>query len=185
MRTSVKTIMTLPCGHAAHSSCVQQLIQSSSTFACCPQCRKTIDRNPDYERRLAHAIATAVMPEPLNQLRVEVFCADCEKHSVRSFNYYGAMCQYCNSPNTTEVRRLEPNEQPSARVAAAAASAAAEAAAASSSSSSAGAGVGGGGGGGGGGDAEEEEEDSEASHSSSHSSPTREDEDEDEPEASS
>jgi len=90
----------MPCGHAIHWECFQQLVSHDSR---CPVCKKTAETR---ERMLgtweAMATGIALQPVPPELARVvNITCNDCEESAEkRAWHFLGIQCRECSSFNT-------------------------------------------------------------------------------------
>mmetsp|Transcript_8080 Transcript_8080/g.12500 ORF Transcript_8080/g.12500 Transcript_8080/m.12500 type:complete len:289 (-) Transcript_8080:84-950(-) len=90
----------MPCGHAIHWECFQQMITHDSR---CPVCKKTAetrDRMIPTWNAMAEGVAMQPVPPSLAKL-VNIICNDCEKvDHGRAWHFLGVQCQFCSSFNT-------------------------------------------------------------------------------------
>jgi len=90
----------LPCGHAIHWHCYQQLSGFDSR---CPVCKKTTETPHDMAetwRAMAATIEMQPIPTELAKV-VHISCNDCEKASMNCrWHLLGVQCKHCNSFNT-------------------------------------------------------------------------------------
>ena len=63
-------------------------------------------------RKLDHAIAAQPMPTQFERTRVQLQCNDCSAKSVGRYHWLGNKCGVCESYNTSELRVIEPDEDP-------------------------------------------------------------------------
>jgi RING finger/CHY zinc finger protein 1 len=94
----------MPCGHAIHWHCFQQLAAHDSR---CPVCKKTAET---HERMLptwqAIAMGIELQPVPPDMAKVvTIICSDCEMGDVdRDWHFLGVQCLRCQSFNTVIER---------------------------------------------------------------------------------
>jgi len=94
----------LPCGHAIHWHCFQQLANHDSR---CPICKKTAESHERMKPTWnALAISITMQPVPPEMAKVvTIKCNDCERtHENRSWHMLGVQCLYCESFNTVIER---------------------------------------------------------------------------------
>ena len=101
----------LPCGHAIHWHCFQQLANHDSR---CPICKKTAETSermkPTWDA-IAAGISTQPVPPELCKV-VSIICNDCESlQTNRAWHFWGVQCQDCDSFNTVVDRILMMGEE--------------------------------------------------------------------------
>ncbi len=107
---SLKTATILKCGHAIHSQCQEDLLQSGNPR--CPICNGSF---LDMERQwkyLDEIIARSPMPIEYRNWKVEILCADCHEKSQALFHVDGLKCGACGGYNTTRCGSEEPPQAP-------------------------------------------------------------------------
>eukprot|EP00586_Coscinodiscus_wailesii_P015882 CAMPEP_0172505738 /NCGR_PEP_ID=MMETSP1066-20121228/188654_1 /TAXON_ID=671091 /ORGANISM="Coscinodiscus wailesii, Strain CCMP2513" /LENGTH=424 /DNA_ID=CAMNT_0013282469 /DNA_START=38 /DNA_END=1312 /DNA_ORIENTATION=- len=91
----------MPCGHAIHWHCFQQLASFDSR---CPVCKKTAEtpeRMAETWSAIAIGIALQPIPPELTKV-VNITCNDCELPDLdRRWHFLGVQCKGCSSFNTT------------------------------------------------------------------------------------
>ena len=102
--SSRSPIHEMPCGHAIHWHCFQNLIKYDSR---CPVCKKTVDSHEHMAatwNSLALGVAMQPVPPAFAKV-VSIKCIDCErKESNRSWHFLGVQCNFCTSFNTAVER---------------------------------------------------------------------------------
>lgn len=91
----------MPCGHAIHWHCFQELTSFDSR---CPVCKKTAETREHMASTWeAMAVGIALQPVPPEMARVvNITCNDCEQFARdRRWHFLGVQCQNCSSFNTT------------------------------------------------------------------------------------
>ena len=101
----------LPCGHAIHWHCFQQLATHDSR---CPICKKTAESQermkPTWDA-IAMGIASQPVPPELCKV-VSIICNDCEAvQTNRAWHFWGVQCRECSSFNTVVDRILMMGEE--------------------------------------------------------------------------
>jgi len=94
----------LPCGHAIHWHCFQQLASHDSR---CPICKKTVESHERMKPMWdAMAMSITMQPVPPEMCKVvTVKCNDCESSQKnRSWHFLGVQCVHCDSFNTVIER---------------------------------------------------------------------------------
>jgi len=90
----------MPCGHAIHWHCFEELTGFDSR---CPICKKTAETPeqmaPTWQ---AMEISIAIQPVPLELTKVvSIACNDCEQEDTnRRWHFLGVQCNHCTSFNT-------------------------------------------------------------------------------------
>jgi RING finger and CHY zinc finger domain-containing protein 1 len=97
--SSTKGISFLPCHHAIHSSCFQEMIKNKSFK--CPLCNKLM-LELDNEL-LDLEIQNTPMPDEYKDLKVNILCNECQCKSECLFHIYGFKCSNCKSYNTSRI----------------------------------------------------------------------------------
>jgi len=90
----------MPCGHAIHWHCFEELTSFDSR---CPICKKTAEVPENmYSTWQAMAMSIALQPVPLElQKVVDITCIDCEREDKnRQWHFLGVQCNFCSSFNT-------------------------------------------------------------------------------------
>jgi Zinc-ribbon/Ring finger domain len=90
----------MPCGHAIHWHCFQELISYDTR---CPVCKKTAESPEDMAATWSTlAVGIACQPVPPDLARVvNILCIDCEQPSNnRCWHFLGVRCHHCLSFNT-------------------------------------------------------------------------------------
>jgi RING finger and CHY zinc finger domain-containing protein 1 len=91
----------MPCGHAIHWHCFQELISYDTR---CPVCKKTAESPEDMAATWSTlAVGIACQPVPPDLARVvNIICVDCEQTSSnRRWHFLGVRCNNCLSFNTS------------------------------------------------------------------------------------
>jgi len=90
----------LPCGHAMHWHCFEELTSFDSR---CPVCKKTAETREEMAstwNAMAMSIAMQPVPEDMAKV-VTITCNDCEvKQENRRWHFLGVQCRQCDSFNT-------------------------------------------------------------------------------------
>ena len=98
MQTSRQPVSVIRCGHAMHSSCLDEFIKHSLA---CPLCKKSV-LDPDLiEKQFDEEIAKNPVSDELKDHQLSILCNDCLKESTVNFHPVGLKCLHCRSFNTT------------------------------------------------------------------------------------
>ena len=93
-------IVQLYCNHKLHVKCYNEYIKNDYK---CPLCKKSVvkaeNMKPIWDNFKMN-IRLQPMPEEFKNVKVIIFCNDCDKESETNFHFIGHECQYCNSWNT-------------------------------------------------------------------------------------
>jgi hypothetical protein len=97
--TSRHTATLLPCGHAIHSTCRKDYLQSGNYT--CPLCFKSIvEIDWTFQDQL---LAAQPMPQEFANARSNILCNDCGKKGEVAFHFIGHKCSHCGSYNTKKI----------------------------------------------------------------------------------
>jgi RING finger/CHY zinc finger protein 1 len=91
----------MPCGHAIHWHCFQELTSYDTR---CPVCKKTAEtREQMASTWSAMAMGISLQPVPPEMARVvTIICNDCEERDEnRQWHFLGVQCRNCTSFNTS------------------------------------------------------------------------------------
>jgi len=104
---SLKTATILKCGHAIHTQCQEDLLQSGNPR--CPICNSSFLNMKRQWKYLDEIIARSPpMPVEYRNWTVEILCADCHEKSQALFHFEGLKCGACGGYNTTRCGSEEP-----------------------------------------------------------------------------
>jgi RING finger/CHY zinc finger protein 1 len=82
----------LNCGHAMHQKCFKELARHKYQ---CPLCFKSFCNMSQQHKQLDSEIESMPMPAELASRTVNIYCNDCNQHSVCGYHILGAKCVYC------------------------------------------------------------------------------------------
>lgn len=106
--TSVAPVIFMPCSHAIHYKCHEELTRTSYQ---CPLCWKSLGNMKHLYSAIDEMLAEHKMPEEYANLISTILCNDCEMKSDTSYHFLYHKCQYCASYNTKVLRTTSAEHQ--------------------------------------------------------------------------
>jgi len=106
MFSSRLTSQIFECGHAMHTQCREQYLQSGATT--CPVCRRSIIDGPHYRQAVEFFLAANPMPSEYKGWIAQIHCNDCQKQSKAPFHFSYHKCAECDSYNTDLISKHPP-----------------------------------------------------------------------------
>ena len=104
MFTSTSLVRFMPCGHAIHDACYEDLKLSSYQ---CPICWKSLGNMENYFSMLDSALAQHTMPDEYKSIVSEILCNDCEAKSHAPFHFLYHKCGLCGGYNTRLLQTMD------------------------------------------------------------------------------
>lgn len=103
MFTSRDAPTMMECGHAIHSKCYKQYLNTNHYT--CPICKKSLIDMTENWQFLDQLIANQPMPPEFANSKCVSLCNDCNAKTEAPLHFLGQKCGNCGSYNTTVSSR--------------------------------------------------------------------------------
>lgn len=99
VKTCTSGVRILNCGHKLHTQCYIDLLKTNYK---CPICKKSVADMSQMFQIMDQQISLQQMPEEYKDIKVDIFCNDCEKKSNVNLHFIAMKCPECGSYNTSQ-----------------------------------------------------------------------------------